>query len=259
MEVPVAAALGTDLIAAVELKIFWLWFVDIASIAGAFCLSITYISGAQISMKRILSWPIIFTLLLSHVRAQNKIPAVAASDPKELVGTYTYSSGFVSAVYEISADGKFRYYTGSDCCDPVWKELGSYSLAGNLLHFKVTTKTLNNYDVLDQKKAIEAYRKVYDRKGADVPPHVSQAEYDMQIVRWGERIYLVDPEKINLFAASVNFGIEPREGIISRNHLASRLFLRVGDQDKGVTGKPNLPEPWLSHLQDSPVMEASTT
>jgi hypothetical protein len=208
-------------------------------------------------MKPILYLPIIFALVLTPALAQNNISKVAPSDPKDFIGEYIYSSGYVGAFFKINGDGEYEYATFSDCCDPVWRESGSYVLGDNVVHFKVTTKTLNDYNLLDPKQATEAYQKLY-HKDADFKPSEVQTEYDMQIVAWGARIYLLEPEKIHLFTAAVNFGIEPRQGIISSNYLTTRFFLRMGDENKAVIGEPMLPEPWISYLHHSPI-EASVT
>lgn len=212
----------------------------------------------QVNMKRILYLPIVFALFLTPALAQNNIPAAAASDAKDFIGEYIYSNGYVGAFFKIIGDGKYEYTTFSDCCDPVWRESGSYALRGNLLHFKITTKTLNDYNLLDPKQATEAYRKLYDHRGADVKASEIQTEYDMQIVTWGGRIYLLEPDRIHLFTAAVNFGVEPRQGTINSNYLTTRFFLRRGDEDKAAIGKPMLPEPWLSYLHDSPIKAAVT-
>lgn len=208
-------------------------------------------------IKPILSLPIIFALLLTPALAQDNIPTTA-SDPKEFIGEYIYSNGFVGAFFKILDDGKYEYSTFSDCCDPVWSESGRYALRDNLLHFNITRKTLNEYNLLDPKQATEAYRKLVDHKGVDLPARVTQTEHDMQIVRWGGRIYILDPDRMQLFTAAVNFGIEPRRAIIHRNYLTTRFFLRRGDEDKAVVGKPMLPEPWISYLHDSPIKAAIT-
>lgn len=209
-------------------------------------------------MKRILYLPIIFFLLISPGLAQNNIPAVAPPNPKEIVGEYVYSSGYVGAIFKIMEDGKYEYITFSDCCDPVWEESGTYALRDNLLHFKITKKTLNQYNLLDPKQRIEAYRKLYQYKGSDLPAEVIRTEYEMQVVRWGGRIYLLDLDKINLFTAAVNFGIEPRQRIINGNYLTTRFFLRRGDSEKAVAGNPDLPEPWNSYLHDTPIKAVVT-
>ena len=207
---------------------------------------------------RTLCLSIFLALLLPPALAQNSTSAVTTSGPNELIGEYIYSSGFVGASYKISADETYEYMTFSDCCDPVWRESGSYALKENLLHLKIATKTLNGYDMLDARQAAEAYRKIYDRQGVDVQAGDIKTEYVLQVVRWGGRVYLLEPERISLFAAAVNFGVEPRQHMIGRNYLTSKFFLRRGDEHKAVAGKPMLPEPWSTYLNDSPIEVAVT-
>lgn len=108
-------------------------------------------------MKRVFSLPLIFALFLTAALAQNNTPTAAAFDVKELAGEYIYSTGFVGSSFTLSKDGSFVYGTFSDCCDPVWRDAGSYTVKDNFMHFKVTQKTLNGYDLLDPKQATEAY------------------------------------------------------------------------------------------------------
>ena len=128
----------------------------------------------------------------------------------------------------------------------------------NLLHLRITAMTLNKYNLLDPKQAAEAYRRLYGNKEADVQANEIQTEYDMQIVRWGERIYLIMPNWLNRFTAAVNLGIEPRQRILNSHDLTTRCFLRRGDENKAVVGKPELPEPWISYLKDSQIRAAVT-
>lgn len=200
-------------------------------------------------MKRVLYLPIILTLLFISTSAQSNNSATTVL--KDFVGQYVYSSGFVGANYKLTDDGKFEYNTFSDCCDPIWRESGTYTFKDNQLHFKVSVKTLNEYNLLDPKQATDAFRKLYKDKDADVKTGDIQTEYNMQVVRWGERIYLIEPERLHLFAAAVNFGVEPRRGIINDNFLTTDFYLRRGDETKTVSGKPSLPEPLLPFLQDS--------
>lgn len=209
-------------------------------------------------MKQVLHLSIILALLFSPALAQSNSSATVTPNLKEFVGQYVDSGGFVGASYKITDDGKFEYSTFSDCCDPVWREIGNYTLKDNQLHFKISKKTLNNYDLLDPKQATEAFRRLYNDKDADVQAGEIETEYDMQIVKWGERIYLIEPERLHLFAAAVNFGIEPRRGIMNDNFLTARFYLRRGDESKTASGKPSLPEPLLPFLQDSPLKTSIT-
>jgi hypothetical protein len=177
-------------------------------------------------MKRVFSLPLIFALFLTSALAQNNTPAAAALDAKELTGDYIWSTGFVGAYYKLLSDGTYEYFTISDCCDPVWRETGSYSLRDKLLHFKVTTKTLNGHNMLDPKQATDAYRKVYNSPDEEIPADKMHTEYDLQVVRWGERIYLLDQDSFPQFVAAVNFGIEPGRHILGKS-LNGKIFICV--------------------------------
>src|SRR5215471_14061657 len=191
---------------------------------------------------------IFFASVVTSAPAQVNNQVAAADDSKkELIGEYLYSTGFDGASYTIRFDGVYEYVTFSDCCDPVWRESGSYTLRDNLLHFTITTKTLNGYDVLDPKQAAAAYQKVYGQLSSEVKPGEIKTEYDMQVVRWGARVYLIEPDEMKPFVTAVSLGIEPRAQIINLNY-SGKFFLRRGDERKAVTGKPALPERWMSYL-----------
>lgn len=232
-------------------------------------------------MKRILYLLLTFILVLFPAWAQNPSPSTANSDLQELAGNYIYSSGFVGAEFVLSGDGKYRYNTFSDCCDPVWMESGSYALQDNVLHFKATEKTLQEYrrkyNLLDPEQAVIAVQTIYHRS---ISANDTRTEYDMQLIRWGERLYLVAPDKLNVFTAAVNSGVEPRRSTIDRNYLAEGFFLRIRDMDKATrenlelsgqsssaihekqigaaNGNPVLPEPWNSYLQAAPIKATVT-
>jgi hypothetical protein len=210
-------------------------------------------------MKQILSLPIFFSLLFISALAQSNGPLATTSNVKAIAGVYVVGNGFVGNVYKLSDDGSFEFYTWSDCCDPVWRQSGTYSFKDDQLHFKISKKTLGQYNLLDPKQAAEAYRKLYHEEKADVKPGDIQTEYDMYVSKWGERFYLIEPGRLHQFAAAVNFGVEPRLGKTNKNLLLLLgIYLRRGDETKPVSGKPSLPEPFRPFLQDVP-LKASIT
>ena len=77
------------------------------------------------------------------------------------------------------------------------------------------------------------------------------SDYEFTPIRWGERNYLVAAEDILDFCNAINSGDEPRTHI-----FAWRFFLRRGDEDKEVQGKPELPEEFMAHLLNEPVEAA---
>lgn len=62
-------------------------------------------------------------------------------------------------------------------------------------------------------------------------------------VRWGERHYLVDADRIIEFINSIHQGMEPRGNTLGMH------FLRKGDEELAVTGFPTLPPVWLGQLR----------
>lgn len=180
------------------------------------------------------------------------------SNLADITGSYALSNGYVGSAYNFTADGEYESETFSDCCDPVWKETGTYELKENgKLHLKIIKKTLEQYNMLDPKEAAEAYRKLYHRE-SEVKAEDIKTEYEMQIVKWSERRYLLEPDDITRFIAAVNLGIEPRRSIIANTNLSSSYFLRSGDEKKPVKGKPLLPPEWSSHILSTPVLATVT-
>ncbi|MCL2709564.1 MAG: hypothetical protein FWE95_01685 [Planctomycetaceae bacterium] len=66
-------------------------------------------------------------------------------------------------------------------------------------------------------------------------------------IRWGERIYLIPTYRVIEFCNAVNSGGEPR------NRTYGRFYLRRGDEEKEVKGKPELSEEFMPYLLDKPV------
>lgn len=199
------------------------------------------------TMKHILF--VFFWLLLTMVSSSISVGQLSEA-PKDssttIDGKYIYSTGFVGATYKLSK-GKLEFNTFSDCCDPVWRESGTYVLIEDKLHFKIDAKTLNGRNMLDAAEATKALQEIYNDK-QEVRPKEIITEYEMQVVRWGKRIYLVRPWELPYFAVAVNFKIEPRHSVISRSRLSHRFFLRLQDENEAVDGLPNLPEPLRSYL-----------
>ncbi|HEV2608056.1 MAG TPA: hypothetical protein VGT79_08740 [Xanthomonadaceae bacterium] len=66
-------------------------------------------------------------------------------------------------------------------------------------------------------------------------------------VRWGERRYLIPPDRMKDFVEAINEGFEPRP------RSWGRFLLVQGDEKKPVAGLPSLPEPYLHKIRDKAV------
>ena len=66
-------------------------------------------------------------------------------------------------------------------------------------------------------------------------------------VSWGERQYLIPPDKIPEFVSAINHGREPRKNV------HGRFLLRDGDEARPVTGLPSLPTSIPAQVRHEPV------
>jgi hypothetical protein len=66
-------------------------------------------------------------------------------------------------------------------------------------------------------------------------------------IRWGKRIYLIPADEIIGFCNAINSRSEPRDKV------HGSFFLRWGDENKKVSGKPELPDEFMAYLLDKPV------
>lgn len=70
-------------------------------------------------------------------------------------------------------------------------------------------------------------------------------------VRWGERNYLLADEDLKPFVNAVNSGREPQKDCIPS---CGSFFLRRGDDQKPVSGEPDLPAEYRRLLLDHPMV-----
>jgi len=66
-------------------------------------------------------------------------------------------------------------------------------------------------------------------------------------IRWGNRVYLIPSNEIIKFVNEINASSEPRDGV------HGFFFLRLGDEEKEVTSKPELPGEFMEYLLDRPI------
>ncbi|MGL6197044.1 MAG: hypothetical protein ACRC2T_19705 [Thermoguttaceae bacterium] len=64
-------------------------------------------------------------------------------------------------------------------------------------------------------------------------------------IRWNDRHYLIQVDKIDEFCDAINAGFEPRD------EKLGRFFLKTGDENKKTTGFPELPEKYTPLLHDN--------
>jgi len=65
-------------------------------------------------------------------------------------------------------------------------------------------------------------------------------------VKWGSRRYLIPEDDLQRFTTDINLGEEPRTGSNSRMGMH---YLRVGDENKPISGLPDLPAEYLKKIR----------
>jgi hypothetical protein len=70
-------------------------------------------------------------------------------------------------------------------------------------------------------------------------------------VKWGNRRYLIPEDGLQRFTTDINLGEEPRSGGNGRFGIH---YLAVGDEDKPVSGLPDLPAEYLKMIRSAPVV-----
>lgn len=148
-------------------------------------------------------------------------PDYAASDITRLAGEYSYGNGLdLNCTLEISSDGRFLY---KKC---------SYDV--------VLDQAAGAVELEDGHLLLKP-----EKSHGPWPRGTSPI---LIPVSWGQRLYLIPQNDVAGFSNQINRGIEP----VSRGSMGS-YYLREGDWDRPVSGKPNLPEEWKKRLLDEPV------
>jgi hypothetical protein len=176
---------------------------------------------------------LVFALGVIFVASQSSLGQ--PSRLADISGAYSQSSGFVASGYKLKLDGTYTSSWASDCCNEGETETGTFSISGDLIHFKPKWLT----------KGVE---KIAESRSAD-----GEKEFDMYIIRLGERRYLIDSHDVPYFAAAVNLGLEPRFGIINEHWLTQRYYLRRDGVLTHVHGTPSLPADFRFLIPPSPV------
>ncbi len=151
----------------------------------------------------------IFSMCILTSVVSGQTPSQNFSD---IAGVYVTSSGYTGYSVTLNSDGTYEKYYFSDCCEIYPRVKGSFTILNDIVRFVETP---------DEKK-----EKVY-------------GDFEMNMVRWGERLYLVAEKDIPKFVATVNFEIEPRPRVIYRNSLSQGICLRKKDESKKVEGLPS--------------------
>lgn len=156
---------------------------------------------------------------VSRIAASAIPPDMAKGSLSAIAGEFGFGNGFdINCNLEIYADGRFSYSRWN--CDKKMEHTTG-----------VVTLEHNRFVLHSERFA--------------VGPHFPGTGNTLIPVPWGQRLYLIPDNDLLGFCNQINRGIEP----ITHGTKGS-YFLREGDWDRDVAGKPELPEEWKQYVLD---------
>lgn len=174
-------------------------------------------------------------------RTQQKVP-------RDLFGSYFFQFEWGATRIVLKPHGKF--IRESSNCTSVFKETGRYTFADGVLHFTITKITTRGHD--EDAKEIDLRKRKARKEILDTDEPFERSDDELRVIRWGERIYLMEANQFEAFIDGINLGFEPRR-VDGYRPLYGFILLREGDELKDASGQPSLPAQFLSMLLPEPV------
>src|ERR1051325_4399663 len=187
---------------------------------------------------------IIFALVIAAIASAE----VVAQQNSDLVGSYLFRFEWGGERIVLKNNG--TYTSESSSCTQITKQSGTYTVVNNVIRFTTLKFTIRTYD---EKKEHDLTKRKARKKYLDTDEPFKTDSWELQVVRWGERIYLMDRGGLESFIEAINLGFEPRSVDGYRAHYGE-IYLREGDEAKPVNGPPLLPEELLRDLLPAPVI-----
>lgn len=180
------------------------------------------------------------------------VTAQQSPGASEFAGTYVVGHSFGGSSKTLNNDGTYSEHSAN--CTSSTEESGKYVLSNGRLRFTILKYTgkqngdEKEFDLFDPqaRKKFLGFREDYDK----VEP--LKTEFSLLPVKWSERVYLIYETDLQDFSNAINLGLEPRAALGTEIYYGS-FFLREGDEEKSVSGKPSLPSEWQSFLLSKPV------
>ncbi len=162
----------------------------------------------------------------------------SAASRAGISGTYTFGHRFGGFSLTLAEDG--TYSSEASDCTTVYTEQGSYTLTNNTLTLTVRTSATRPPSSPEDAARTNSENNTNE---SDTNTPANDTVRRLMIVRWGARLYLIEECDLLTFNSAINAGEEPREAGQVESYSGT-FYLRVGDEEKSVTGIPELPETW---------------
>ena len=158
-----------------------------------------------------------------------------------LEGSPSERSWFASSLV-INSDGTYR--GGSEC----FPTHGTYVFLKGVLTLKAATKGTPHCFV-----SIPVTPEEQERLKNPPPPQ----DETLTVVEWSGRVYLIHEDGWQDFVSSINSGLLPHTNREASLYLGP-FYRKLGDEDKPVTGLPDIPARWKQMILERPVVAEIT-
>lgn len=185
-----------------------------------------------------------FMLLLTAVASV----IVVAQQKPELVSSYLYRHEWGGTRITLKNNGTFTKASGD--CTGVTTEYGRYSWSNNVVRLKTVKVTRRSNG---SKKEYDVTKLKARKKILDTDEPFKPYSWELHIVSWGERVYLLYADGFRDFIEAINLGFEPRS-VDGYRAFYGAIYLREGDENKPAPGPPPLPAEFLRELLPVPVI-----
>ena len=172
--------------------------------------------------------------------------SVSAQQNSDLVGSYLFVSEWGGTRITLKKNGTFN--SESSSCTGITTKSGPYTISNGVVHFRTDKLTERAYDEKKEDDLTKTRKKYLNTDEPFAP-----SSWQLQVIRWGSRVYLLHQNALRSLIDAINLGFEPRS-VDSYRAFYGVMYLREGDENKPVIGSPRLPEELLRDVLPAPVI-----
>src|SRR5688572_16497830 len=125
------------------------------------------------------------------------------SMPGDLIGSYLWGFEWGGTRITLKSDGTFTMESSS--CTSVTTESGPYSFSGGLIRLTTLKITMSDHG---SNKVVDLRKRKERKKYLDTDEPFEPTEHKVRVIRWGDRVYLMDEDDFGRFINAINLGFE---------------------------------------------------
>ena len=174
--------------------------------------------------------------------------SVSAQQNLDLAGSYLFLSEWGGTKITLKKNGTFTSQSSS--CTGVTTQSGPYTVSNGVVSLTTLKLTERAYE---ENKERDLTKRDARKKYLHTAEPFAPFSRELQVIKWGARVYLLDAGTLGTLVHAINLGFEPRS-VDGYRAFYGVIYLREGDESKPVDGAPPLSIELLANLLPSPVI-----